>query len=422
MKSSAIRRVIILGAIAIAGILFLQAYWFRKNWNQSDKEFHQTVNIALLNVARSMAEFNGSTLPITDVVKRMSSNYYVVNFNDIIDANVLEYYLLKEFETLQLNTDFEYAIYDCSSDEMLYGNYCNIVDMEPREERSDNLPTYDEFIYYFGVKFPSITHFLIGDMSLAIVFSIITLTALIFFIYSIFVILKQKRLSELQRDFINNMTHEFKTPISSIKISNDVLRQSDVVRSDPRLSQYATIISQQNDRLDAQVEKVLSIARLDENFNLVKESLDLHDIIAEVSKSKELEIHKKQGQIQLNLDAEHHVVEADKLHLTNVLYNLLDNAVKYTRISPVIIIQTKNEHDSLKLTVKDNGIGIPKEHLKNLFKKFFRVPTGNVHDVKGFGLGLHYVKRIIDKHHWKIEVSSQPERGTEMHVTIPSTT
>ncbi len=153
---------VILGAIAIAGILVVQVWLFSRNWSASEKDFDQSVSIALLNVAKSMAEYNGSILPSSGLIKRVASNYYVVNFNDVIDANLLEFYLLEEFGNLGLNTNFEYAIYDCGSDEMVYGNYCNVVDPEFTGQGQGALPEYDEFIYYFGVKFPNHQAFLLS--------------------------------------------------------------------------------------------------------------------------------------------------------------------------------------------------------------------------------------------------------------------
>ena len=419
MKSTSIRRVVILGAIAIIGILTMQVWWFSRNWDSAEKEFHQTVSIALLNVAKSMAEYNGNILPSSGLIKRVASNYYVVNFNDVINPNLLEYYLLEELGNLGLHTNFEYAIYDCGSDEMVYGNYCNVEDPEFTSATEQNLPEYDEFIYYFGVKFPSQEAYLLADMQLSIIFSIITLLALVFFVYSIIVILRQKRLSELQRDFINNMTHEFKTPISSIKVSSDVLLHSPVVGEDQRLHRYAEIIKQQNERLNEHVEKVLSVARIDDSeFSIKPERVNLHEIIEHVVSNKELQLEQSDVDLKLDLQSVHPEIMADKLHLTNVLYNLIDNAIKYSTAEPSITVNTTDVAGQVTLSIKDNGIGISDEHQKHLFKKFYRVPTGNVHNVKGFGLGLHYVKRIIDQHKWKINVVSALDKGTEMQIVF----
>ena len=419
MKTATIRLVVVLGAMAIAGILFVQAYFIRNTWNTAAQEFDRTVTIALLNVAKSMADYNGSILPSSGVIKRINPNYYVVNFNDVIDANLLEFYLLEEFGNLGLNTNFEYAIYDCSNDDMVYGNFCNVEDPEFSASTSKDLQTYDDFIYYFGVQFPSRQAFMLGDLRATIAFSVIAFMAVLFFSYAIIVILRQKRLSELQRDFINNMTHEFKTPISSIKVSSDALIGSLEVSGNDRLTRYAGIIREQNDRLNTHVEKVLSIARIDDSeFRLNLELVDLHELIRNTVKAKELELQKIGGKVELQLNASNPTLQADRFHLSNVVLNLLDNAIKYNKNKPEIIIRTSGATGSLEMAVIDNGLGISPEHQKNLFKKFFRVPTGNVHDVKGFGLGLHYVKRIIESHAWDIRVISALDEGTEMRIVF----
>ena len=421
MDNNTLRKVVILGVIAIAGIIALQSYWVSKSWSQADEDFDQDVKIALLNVAHKMADYNGINLPITNVVKRVHSNYYVVNFNNIIDANLLEHYLLTQFDSMAVQSAFEYAIYDCGSDEMVYGNYCNIDDNTQTKIQLQSLPKYDEFLYYFGVKFPNRSTYILGDIWLAIVFSVITLIALIFFAYSIFVMLRQKRLSELQRDFINNMTHEFKTPLSSIKISAEMFSNHPTIKEDPRLSQYANIILSQNERLNDQVEKVLNIARIgSEKFNLVLEKVKLHDLLKEIGESKEPEILQLGGRIEYDLNAKKDIITADPLHLKNVIYNLIDNAIKYSPDEVVIKIVTQTSVNGLELSIVDKGMGVLPEHQKQMFNRFYRVPTGNVHNVKGFGLGLYYVKKIIELHHWKIRVESELQRRTSMILSIPT--
>jgi two-component system phosphate regulon sensor histidine kinase PhoR len=257
-------------------------------------------------------------------------------------------------------------------------------------------------------------------MRITVIFSTITVLAMAFFLYAIAVILKQKRMSELQRDFINNMTHEFKTPLSSIRLSNNVLREHEAVKQDPRLSRYATIIQQQSERLNEHIEKVLSIARLDDDqFVLHKEVIDLHDVLHELLQSKEAEFAQKGAEVRLAFDAPSSVILADKLLLTNVLYNLLDNALKYSNEHPEIVVTTQGDGKYITCAIADNGIGISADHQKHLFNKFFRVPTGNVHNVKGFGLGLFYVKKIADQHRWKIHVESELGQGTRMEIGFP---
>jgi two-component system phosphate regulon sensor histidine kinase PhoR len=233
------------------------------------------------------------------------------------------------------------------------------------------------------------------------------------------VILKQKRLSEVQRDFVNNMTHEFKTPIATIDVSADLIANPKILVKPEAIVNYANIIKTQNNRLKSQIEKVLQMAAMDRGkLKLNKEVIDLHQLVQEAVKSFNL---KDQAEITVNLEADDtcKCVMADKVHLTNIIYNLLDNAVKYVDGYPKIKIQTHQVKNQITLSIQDNGIGIGKEHQRKVFEKFFRVPTGNVHNVKGFGLGLNYVKQIVKAHKWKINLASEIGKGSTFTITMP---
>jgi two-component system phosphate regulon sensor histidine kinase PhoR len=236
------------------------------------------------------------------------------------------------------------------------------------------------------------------------------------------VILKQKRLSEIQKDFINNMTHEFKTPISTIAVSTEVLKDPGIIHQPERLLNYTTIIEKENTRLKLQVERVLQMARLDrEDIGLKKELVDVHQLIQDAIKNTSGSLHEKTGSISCQLNATRHTLEADRLHLTNVLYNLIDNAIKYCKASPQIIIHTLNTARNFTIEITDNGIGISPENQKRVFQKFYRVSTGNVHDVKGFGIGLNYVKSIIESHKGTIKLESELGRGSTFKISLPVT-
>jgi len=419
MRRNQIRFVVILGAFAIIGIIVVQTYWLQKSWNISEKQFNQTIFIALRSVAEKMSSYNQSVLPNESPVSQMSSNYFVVNVNSVIDANMLDYFLKTEFNSHNIYFDYEYAIYDCHTDKMVYGNYVPVEGKEKPLKLTTNLPKYSEYIYYFGVNFPSKSSFLFGDMTLWMVFTVILLISVVFFGVSIFIILQQKRLSEMQKDFINNMTHEFKTPISSINISADVITNPNIIHSPQRLMNYGAIIKQENNRLNKQVEKVLQIARIEKSgFELKIEEIDLNDLTKQVILNCKANNDQINGMINADLDPETGNVFADKLHLTNIIHNLLDNAMKYAGVNPEITIKTRRHHKKVILEISDTGPGISKEYHKKIFQKFFRVPTGNIHDVKGFGLGLYYVKNICQAHKWNIRLESEPGTGTKFIIEI----
>ena len=421
MRNSTIRRVILLGALAILSILAVQSYWIMRQLDLSENQFHDKVTIALLETAKSVAKSSGAQLPNSDFIRQAASNYYIVNIDNPFKPEDLEFYLQLNLEAAAIKEDFEYGVFDCSSNKMVFGKLIDYSDDKKPVAMAEPLAAHNEsgYLYYFGVRFPNRRATMINDMGLLIFFSFLMLLTVAFFVYSIFIILRQKQLSELQKDFINNMTHEFKTPISTINVSTDVLSKNELIRADPRLSRYSQIIKEQTQRLNSQVEKVLQIARIEQDdFGLHIETVDFHVLVQQIWPSIELKIDERKGRSLCHLDAEKPLVQADKLHLTNILHNLVDNAVKYCKGEPEIDFRTKNEAGQLVFSIKDNGIGIPKEHQARVFDKFYRVPTGNVHNVKGFGLGLFYVKNICKEHDWKISLESEPGRGTTFFIKM----
>ena len=421
MKNKNIRFVIILGSAAVICIIIFQIIWTKKTFNEKEQEFTRTINIALYNVAEKMSNFNNAQLPNENPVNQISSTYYVVNINNIIDANILEHYLRTEFEYRNMHIDYEYAIYDCESNKMVYGNYISSTQNSEKFERKKKFPVYNEFTYYFGINFPSKNSYLIKGMRIWILISIVLIIAIVFFGYSIFVIFKQRKLSEVQKDFINNMTHEFKTPISTIGISTEVISKPEIMNEPDRLFNYVDIIEKQNKRLESQVEKVLQMAYIEKRkFKLKLEEINIHELINNIISNFQLSLKPEKGSIDTEFNATNINVKADKLHLTNVISNLLDNSIKYGDKETKILIRTINENQKLEISIIDNGIGIEKKYLKKIFNKFYRVPTGNIHNVKGFGLGLNYVAKIIKAHKWKIKVRSEINKGSTFEITIPN--
>ncbi len=421
MNNRTIQRIVLLGALAVILVIASQMYMLMQAYNLKERDFDVSVNISLLNVAKDMSQVNQAILP-PNLVKRLSKNTYAVNINSKIDASNLDFFLRKNFETSALTEDFDYAIYDCHDEKMVYGKYVSYSASSRDSLKVDkNLPMLADATYYFVVRFPKRESSIFSGISFMLVFTAISLMTVIFFIYALTVILRQKRLSELQKDFINNMTHEFKTPISTIKVAADVFISNPSVQSDPRLSRYAQIIREQNHRLNTQVEKVLQLTRIDrKTLELNKEVINLHELLHTILPSIQVKIEEKQGVLHQELKASQAYIKADTLHLTNILHNLLDNAMKYCRNGkPEITIQTLDMGKNLRLIVEDKGVGIDKEHHKKVFFRFYRVPTGNIHNVKGFGLGLFYVKNIILEHGWHIDLESEVEKGTKVIIDMP---
>jgi two-component system phosphate regulon sensor histidine kinase PhoR len=418
VSRSTLRIVIVLAAISIAGITFTQIYWVRKAFDLRENQFNRDVTTSLNTVAQKLIEINNTPLPSSNLVSQVATNYFVVSVNGPIDASVLEFLLVTEFDKRNIS-NFEYGIYDCVDKCMVGGNY-----VSPKKTRLTSTfpstPKLNNDGYYFAVQFPLLEANILSQMGIWSFSSAVMLVVIFFFVYTLFVILKQRRLSEIQKDFINNMTHEFKTPISTIAISSQVLKDPNIVHTPERLLNYATIIENENQRLKQQVDRVLQMAQLDkEDIGLKKETCDVHALIQQVVKNNTLLLESTGGSAVLDLKADVFSVELDVLHFTNVLYNLLDNAVKYNHRAPEITLSTRNTPHALEIIIEDNGIGIPPDQRKKVFEKFYRVPTGNVHDVKGFGLGLNYVKLIVEKHQGTIVLDSVPGKGSTFIITIP---
>jgi two-component system phosphate regulon sensor histidine kinase PhoR len=445
MNRRNINAVVILGIISLASILLVQMVWIRKTiaMQQTNiaiqeyedslnlKQFSEQAHIALRNVLEEISTQHADSSDLYGAVKQVRTNYFAVDVNEELHPYYLETLLKREFYDQSIHQDFQYGIYDCFTDSIVFGNLIKFTKDSLYAPVSDTLNgitsaklSWKKDGHYFTVYFPNVVAKSIQSLdeliSPWIYVTIIVLLVLVFFGYSINVIVRQKRVSEVKTDFINNMTHELKTPISTIGLSSEMLMKSDFSNDPEKLKRYASIIYKENKRLENQVERVLSVAKLDkEELTLTCESMDLHEIIDEARESFEFNQSELGGKLTVELNAELHTIKADAVHLTNVVYNLLDNAVKYCEQKPEITLTTRNEKKGLVLEITDNGIGIKREDLRMIFDKFYRVPTGNVHNVKGFGLGLFYVKLIIDAHKGKIDVKSKPGEGTTFTIWLP---
>jgi two-component system phosphate regulon sensor histidine kinase PhoR len=274
---------------------------------------------------------------------------------------------------------------------------------------------------YLCVYFPDQSHSFLKSTSFLVIPSLaLTMIIIVIFIVTLQIILRQKKISLIKNDFINNMTHELKTPISTISLASQMLRDSSVSLSKSTIDHISGVIFDESKRLTNQVEKVLQMAVFNEGKLKMKfTQIDMNLLAETVVSNFDIRISKENGELKTNLLAENPFINGDEVHITNVIFNLLDNAVKYSKSNPQIELSTENKNGFVIVQVKDNGIGIPKEHLTQIFERFYRVPTGNIHNVKGFGLGLSYVKRIVDMHNGKIKVDSTLGKGTRFRLYFP---
>lgn len=274
---------------------------------------------------------------------------------------------------------------------------------------------------FLAVYFPHQKGYIFKSISGVVLLSVVFILGICWtFWYSIKTIYSQKKLALIKNDFINNMTHEFKTPISTISLACELLKDKDVEKNEQLIERYVGMIDGENKRLGGLVEKVLQSAVMDKgDLKLKKEEENLHDLIQSVIESSKVKADQRQGKIETHLGAEDPILDVDKMHFSNVFYNLIDNAIKYCDKAPEIVIESKNVAGGICISIKDNGIGISKENQQKIFDKLYRVPTGNRHDVKGFGLGLSYVKAIVDKHEGNINVTSKIGEGSKFEIFLP---
>lgn len=417
MNRKTFRLVVFLAAISIGGILFIQIFWMGKAFDLSNKQFEHNVNLALLNVTSTLCEINQNEI-LPDPKEQLSSNYFIVNLNNRIAPELLESILKSEFQKREITEDFEYGVFDCTNREMVYGRYINLKENATALPASSTFPQLDKDAYYFGVYFPNKTSTLAGEMWIWGFSSMVLIVVVVFFGYTLMAIFRQKKLSEIQKDFINNMTHEFKTPISTIALSSDVLQSAEISSQPERLSQYAQIIKKEATRLQNQVDRVLQMATIEKDaISLTKQEINLNELIEQSIQSAQLNLQGG-GHINFETKAKNATLLADKVHLTNIIYNLLDNAIKYNENVPQVNVSTSETDKFITIEIQDNGKGIDKKEQELIFTKFYRIPTGNVHNVKGFGLGLYYVKMIVEAHQGKISLTSD-SKGTSFFIQLP---
>lgn len=341
-----------------------------------------------------------------------------------INPKYLQALLMQEFKMNGIDLAYEYVVKSYNKgEEKIILRSANYKTNRKKEHQTPlftndmgwQKPVYLKVYFPFGQR-----HFLKNTGFMVVPTILLVILIIGVFTYTIIIILRQKKLSIVKNDFINNMTHELKTPISTISLASQMLRDNTVNSTATSIERISGVIYDESKRLSMQVEKVLQTAVFNEGRLKMKfKTFDLHEVITTVVQNFEIRVHSVNGTISLQKDASKCTIYGDQVHITNVLFNLLDNAVKYSSDGATIEVSTDNRKDKIVISVNDHGIGIAKEHQKQIFERFFRVPTGNVHNVKGFGLGLHYVHKIIEAHNGTITVESALNKGTKFTIYFP---
>jgi two-component system, OmpR family, phosphate regulon sensor histidine kinase PhoR len=365
----------------------------------------------------------------TELAKEVFNDYLFTkrSIYDRVNYQILDSLLKYEIKMKGIDIPFEYGI--SSMENPGYLHYASSVKYKMTGLKNDK-DTYEVNLFpndysnsenYLRVYFPNQDKFIIRNIWMMYATSLLLILVVLGCFYvAVSTIVKQKQLADIKNDFINNMTHEFKTPISTISLATQMLGDEAVTASPSMFKRYLGIIRDENKRLGSQVEKVLQTAQMERGeVRLNLGTVNVHQIIERVLENISPQIELREGVIDIDLQAENPEIQADEVHLTNIIFNLLDNANKYSPEKPIIKITTENTEKGLSIKVSDQGIGMTRESIKQIFEKFYRVPTGNVHDVKGFGLGLSYVKKMVEEHQGRINVLSKIGEGSEFEVVLP---
>jgi len=454
--------IIILMSGSLLGIAITQFVWIKTQVDLDAKSFTDKTYMALNNVKIRMSKdaelqddlkkdkkLFGNT--ITNLLSPENKNYFN-NKNEIsrilqnivdpayllenMDIKKLDKYLKEELEDQGIDIKYDYGVYSNKEKYYIFRNgHFAVVPMTGQASKPDgaerdfNSSPYKVQLYgideespgHLKIFFPSKQSFLWSRVLPSLLTSFLFTGLVLFcFAYTIFVIFRQKKVSEMKTDFINNMTHEFKTPIATISLASDSITNKIVIDNPEKIKRFAGIIKQENRRMLDQVEKVLQMAKIDKrDFELKLTDVNINDVVYQATENSRLKIIKREGQLDVFLNATNPMVQGDLTHISNIIHNLLDNAEKYSNEKPKIIVTTEDATGGVEISIRDNGIGMNQDSIKHIFDKFYRVHTGNRHDVKGFGLGLSYVKALMDAHQGKVKVTSELGIGSTFSVFFP---
>lgn len=411
--------IVLLSILIFAGVILMQIRWTRGAYYLTEQQFRHRVVLAL---NEAIDEVSGSPEFMRDCSHQENSpqsDPRQLSIKERFDLDYLGQVISRRFDKYELEGSYRYRFFSkdetdaCPSQAMVSKN---VLFIPP-----NHCANHEAEEYFLGVCFPSNTAMITRSMASGIAASTLLLLLVLFAMYYIvYTHLRHKKLSEMKNDFINNMTHEFKTPLSTISLAAEVLHSADPAISGQRIKKYSAIIKEENQRLRAQVDHILKTAMLQKRKpGLQMTVIDMHQQIRKTINNMCLEEYEKTVRIYYSFYARQHKIFADKLHVNNIIMNLISNAEKYSGPETKIWIKTENRGNDLCIIINDNGKGIDRDKQKHIFDKFYRISSGNLHDVKGFGLGLYYVKEMVTAQKGRISVESVPKKGTTFTICFP---
>lgn len=407
MNNKHLKSIIAFGTIVLVGLCVVQAYWFTKAFNVEERQFDHSVQIALMRVADSVS--TGAE------VKKLSSNFFFVATESALNNKVVDSLLKKELLNRNLALDYELGIYDAEDDTLVYGQYVESTKKQRMEQDLYGMATAG-VEKNFAVYFPRKQSYVVGELDVWIFSTIALLLMMCFFAYAIATLLRERKFAELKSDFINNMTHEFRTPVTNIGITCEIIRKK--VAAEANVGVYLDILLKENEKLRQKIDTVLLGSSAD-YLRPSLERLDIHQLISECAEAFQLKLRERNGRIGLSFNASSAVVLGDRELLAQAINNVIDNAEKYSRSAPHIRVMTRDEGNGIGILIADEGIGIAGPLHEKVFDKFFRIQQGSIHNVKGFGLGLNFVKHVISTHRGRVSLFSELNKGTEVRIFLP---
>ena len=451
-------------SIAVVGVMSLQLKFILESREEREKLFDNHIRNALKNVSKRIEDnedlqvnqfangysiqhiqndANGFSLSSTTIIQnsavapeeklkalQVKQLRWAMPIEERVNLPLLDNSLKREFQERGINIFYNYGVFSNVANSFIAYNNHFVFPQENQvafnslknsEYQVNLFPTDINPPGMLAINFPSKDRYVWAGLWNILVLSLLFIAVILgCFAYTITVIFRQKKLSEMKTDFINNMTHEFKTPIATISLAADSITNASIISNPDKIRRFADIIKQENKRMNGQVEKVLQMALIERNtMKLNFTSIDLHEVINQAIGNISLQVEKKDGTVSSDFKAERPVVEGDMNHISNIINNLLDNANKYSPEKPEITVATRNVSNGVEITVSDKGIGMSKDAKKKIFEKFYRVHTGNLHDVKGFGLGLAYVKTMVTAHKGSVDVKSDLGKGSSFIIFLP---
>jgi len=408
--------IIILISISVLGIIYLQIEWISGATKLKRDQYAQDIFISMENIRDTINKRKDKSMGGISFPTQILSFSNFVSTSSVLSNFQLRDIIKDELKKKKIKQSFEFCITNEARLPTMFSTGYKIEYLDDPNNHQKIITSENSILdmevlnvyilqpeNYFQNHFVTL---IIGS----ILFTSIIIAA---FLLTLKTMLSQKKLSEIKSDFINNMTHEFKTPIATIQLATDALKNEKVLHNPDQILYYSGIIKEENRRMNKQVEKILQSAQLErEEIKLQLKKLDVHVVIQKISENATLQLEDANATLTYTLNAENSIIYADEVHFSNIIFNLIDNAIKYSKENPTVHIETNNIGNSFQLKISDNGIGMSKETQNHIFEKFYRAHTGNLHNVKGFGLGLTYVKKIVDAHGGKIHVDSEIDKGT----------